>query len=141
MAIDDALTTHTFQVDLGNIQVETLKTVSGLSIGEDVIEIRSRTTVQDLVDCIDADVAQPGEIKLVLTADQAKTLTEAKETAKGTDGQDAVLTIFDRGGEPVQRIHLSSAWASRWEGPSLGTTESGPATETVTITYEDITVE
>ncbi|MFE6022328.1 phage tail protein [Streptomyces sp. NPDC056441] len=141
MAIGDALTTHTFQVDLGNFQVETLQSVSGLSIGEDVIEIRSRTTVQDLVDRIDADVAQPGEIKLVLTADQAKALAEAKEAAKGTDGQDAVLTIFDRGGELVRRIHLSNAWASRWEGPALGAAGSGPSTESVTITYEDIVVE
>ncbi len=32
-------------------------------------------------------------------------------------------------------------WASRWEGPSLKAGESSAATETVTITFEEIVVE
>nr|WP_246102580.1 phage tail protein [Streptomyces piniterrae] len=55
--------------------------------------------------------------------------------------QNITIALKDAKKQTIRRIHLSNAWASRWEGPSLGAAESGSATEQVTITYEDMTVE
>ncbi|MFF3389972.1 phage tail protein [Streptomyces sp. NPDC002669] len=137
MTIEDALTDHTFELSLGQFQVETVQSIDGLTIGQDVIEVNGSTTVQDLVGEVKPKVAQPGTITLVLPAEQAQALAKAAED--GTP-EPAVLQISDATGH-VRRIHLTNAWASSWEGPQLGAANSGMATEAVTITYEDITIE
>ncbi|MCQ4083529.1 phage tail protein [Streptomyces sp. RB6PN25] len=55
--------------------------------------------------------------------------------------QNVTITVMDRAKKPVKRIHLSNAWASGWDGPSLEAGANDPATETVTLAYEDIKVE
>nr|WP_240667148.1 phage tail protein [Streptomyces luteoverticillatus] len=55
--------------------------------------------------------------------------------------QNITIALKDAQKQTVRRIHLTNAWASRWEGPQLGAANSGTATEQVTITYEDITVD
>ncbi|WP_308296946.1 phage tail protein [Streptomyces sp. ISL-44] len=39
--------------------------------------------------------------------------------------QTLTIALKDAKKQTVRRIRLSNAWASRWEGPSLGASESG----------------
>ncbi|GAA4947527.1 hypothetical protein GCM10023238_12360 [Streptomyces heliomycini] len=55
--------------------------------------------------------------------------------------QNLTIEIKDTEGNTVRRIQLLQGWASKWEGPSLKAGESSPATESVTIVFEEIVVE
>ncbi|MFD9597154.1 phage tail protein [Kitasatospora sp. NPDC059973] len=137
MAIGDALTAHTFELSLGQFQVETVQSIDGLTIGQDVIEVNDSTTVQDLVGEVKPKVVQPGTITLALPTEQAQALASA---AEDSTPELAVLRISDATGH-VRRIKLMQGWVSRWEGPSLGAGQSSGDTESVTITFEEIVVE
>ncbi|MCX4637151.1 hypothetical protein HEP86_05745 [Streptomyces sp. RPA4-5] len=143
MSNGDALNTHTFTLELGAIRVETIRSVSGLTYGQEVVEVKSgTTTVQDLVGGVEPDVAQPGAIQLALTPEQAQALKKASQKAS-QDGpaQEGVLTISNAAGEPVQRLHLARAWASTWSPSDLSADSSGPAIETVQIEFNDMAIE
>lgn len=51
------------------------------------------------------------------------------------------ITQVDPKGTPLRRYRLVNAFASQWNEAALDGSEAGPATETVTIAYEDISVE
>ncbi|MFD6358104.1 phage tail protein [Nocardia tengchongensis] len=87
------------------------------------------------------DSAGSGEFTLVRDENKSAAFTEWIEQTSDTDQGTVTLAVVDAQNNLVRRIHLSNAWASRWEGPQLGAANGGPATEQVTITYEDITVE
>lgn len=90
--------------------------------------------------------ARPSEVTITRGLDKSSEFTKwIKETlnngAVDTARQNLTIEIKDSKGETVRRIQLMQGWASKWEGPSLKAGESSAATETVTITFEEIVVE
>lgn len=146
MAIGDIISGSTFVVDLGKFQVETVERISGLSLGEDAIEIKQVTPDGEVLIRKQPGAARSGEITITRGLDQSKVFTEwihTTMTKRDVDDarQDITLTVLDPNKRPVKRVHLSRARASDWQGPSLDAGANSPATEAVTIVYEDITVE
>ncbi|MGG7574888.1 phage tail protein [Streptomyces sirii] len=145
MLTGDALTSHTFTIELGKFQVETLQDVSGLTMGQDVVELRQVSPTGELIVRKQPGARQAGEVTLTRGMDKSTAFTDWIRT--GLEGdldgarQNVTITVSDAAKQPVRRIHLANAWASSWTGPDLDATASGPATETVTLTYEDISVE
>ncbi|MFG2286260.1 phage tail protein [Streptomyces sp. NPDC048595] len=145
MLTGDALTSHTFTIELGTFQVETLKDVSGLTVGQDVVEIRQVSPTGELIVRKQPGVRQAGEVTLTRGMDKSTAFTDWIRTSLQGDldgaRQNVTIAVSDAAEQPVRRFHLVNAWASSWTGPDLDATASGPATETVTLTYEDISVE
>jgi phage tail-like protein len=56
-----------------------------------------------------------------------------------TARQNISVIIVDAKNEAQRRFDLTNAWVSRWEGPTLKAGDASPATEKVTIVFEDIT--
>ncbi|MFI6449270.1 phage tail protein [Kitasatospora sp. NPDC050543] len=145
MPLGDALSSHTFAVELGNFQVETVQAVSGLTLGQDVIETRQVSPTGELIIRKQPGAQKAGEITVTRGLDKSTAFTDwIKQTLVDGDldsaRQNITIAVKDGRNETVRRIHLTNAWASGWAGPELDAT-SGPAIETVTITYEDVTVE
>ncbi|MEG3628139.1 phage tail protein [Streptomyces poriticola] len=146
MAEGDALSTHVFGVQLGGYLVESIQEISGLTVEEQVVEVKSVTQDGQTIVRKQPGGSQPGEITITRGLDQSSTFTEwIKETlnkgAVKTARQNLTIEIKDSTGETVRRIQLMQAWASRWEGPSLRAGEGSAATETVTLVFEEIVVE
>ncbi|MER5533383.1 phage tail protein [Streptomyces mirabilis] len=136
----------TFAIELGKLQVETVQSVSGLELGQDVVEVRQVSSTGEPIVGKQPGSRQSGEITITRGRYKSAAFTDwIKATLNNADlngaRQDVAIALKDAKEQTVRRIHLSNAWASRWEGPSLGASASGPAIEQVTITYEDITVE
>ncbi|MFE3527011.1 hypothetical protein ACFXOD_36655 [Streptomyces sp. NPDC059161] len=143
MAAENVQAGQDISLVIGSTEVESVQRIGEVAVGDDVAKIGESTTVKDAFGSVTSDVVQTGQVTLVVAEGQGLELVRQLGQAPPVDGQtgEAVsLAIKDADGL-ARRIHLSNAWASRWEGPSLGASESGPATEQVTITYEDITVE
>ena len=146
MAQGDALSTHIFGVQLGGYLVESVQEVSGLSVEEEVVEVKQVTSDGKQIIRKQPGARQAGEITIVRGIDQSSAFTDwIKETlnngAVNTARQNLTIEIMDSTKETVRRIQLMQGWASKWEGPSLKAGESGAASETVTITFEEIVVE
>ncbi|GAA2725398.1 MULTISPECIES: phage tail protein [Streptomyces] len=54
---------------------------------------------------------------------------------------DLSISLLDGKEKAVARVNLVNAWASSWEGPALTANDAGTAIETVTLVYEDLTIE
>ncbi|MFE6692330.1 phage tail protein [Streptomyces sp. NPDC057743] len=147
MNTGETLVTHSFTVELGKFQVETVQDVSGLSLGEDVVEVKQISAATGaLVIRKQPGARHSGEITITRGMDKSPvftdwintTLVKADVTAAR---QNIAVVMRDSAKNTVRRFTMTNAWASQWEGPSLAAGDNSPATEKVTITYEDISVE
>jgi len=146
MATGDALSTHTFGVQLGGILVESVQEVSGLSVEQEVVETRQVTNSGEQLIRKQPGARQAGEVTIIRGLDKSSAFTDwIKQTlnngAVNTARQNLTIEIKDSTQATIRRIQLMQGWASKWEGPSLKAGESSAATETVTITFEEIVVE
>ncbi|GAA1288808.1 phage tail protein [Saccharothrix xinjiangensis] len=146
MAEGDALSTHIFGVQLGGFMVESLQEVSGLTVEEDVVEIFQVTSTGKPIIRKQPGAQKGGEVTITRGMDQSVEFTNwLKETlekgAVAAARQNITIEVKDTEGNTVRRMTLVNGWASKWEGPSLKAGESGPATEKVTLTFEEIKVE
>jgi phage tail-like protein len=146
MATGDALSTHVFGVQLGGYLVESIQEISGLTVEEDVVEIKQVSAEGKQIIRKQPGGRQAGEITITRGLDQSSEFTKwIKETlnngAVNAARQNLTIEIKDTEGNTVRRIQLMQGWASKWEGPSLKAGESSAATETVTIVFEEIVVE
>ncbi|MEO3754715.1 phage tail protein [Streptomyces sp. B6B3] len=139
----DALATHTFKVQLGGIQVETVQEVSGLSMELDTIDVVQVTAQGQLLIRKLPGARKGGEVTITRGMDQASSFTEwIKQTFQQGDVDGArqqlsiIFTDSMSGGD--RTINLKNAWAQKWEGPGLKAGDAQPATEKVTIVFEDI---
>ncbi|MEU1309054.1 phage tail protein [Streptomyces cinnamoneus] len=146
MLTGDSFSSNTFGIELGKFQVETVKEVSGLTLEQDVVETRQVSPTGELVVRKQPGARRTGEITITRGMDKSTAFTDwIKATLVNADldsaRQNITISLKDARKTTVRRIHLTNAWASRWQGPALGAADSGSATEEVTITYEDIRVE
>jgi phage tail-like protein len=146
MAEGDALSTHVFGVQLGGYRVESIQEISGMTVEEDVVEVKQVSDQGKQIIRKQPGARQAGEITITRGLDQSSEFTKwIKETlnngAVNSARQNLTIEIKDTEGNTVRRIQLMQGWASKWEGPSLKAGESSPATESVTIVFEEIIVE
>ncbi|WP_206505743.1 phage tail protein [Streptomyces chrestomyceticus] len=142
----DALVTYTFGLELGKFQVETVQEVSALTMEQDVVEIRQITSTGHLLIRKQPGARKSGEVTITRGLDKSTVFTKwIKTTLENGDldqaRENVTIALKDANRKTVRRIQLSGCWASRWEGPALGVGQSSAATEKVTVTFEDITVE
>ncbi|MDH6121436.1 phage tail protein [Kitasatospora sp. GAS204B] len=146
MAQGDPLVTHTFGVQLGGYNVEYLQEVSNLVVEQDVIEYRQVSQQGKLIVRKQPGARRPGEVTIKRGLDSSSAFTKwIKETlnkgAINSARQNLTIEVKNTETRTARRIQLTNAWVSRWEGPTFSAGDSGPATETVTIVFEEITVE
>jgi phage tail-like protein len=146
MAQGDALSTHIFGLQLGGYEVESIQEVSGLTVEEDVVEVNQVTKDGKQIIRKQPGARKGGEITVTRGLDQSSEFTKwIKETlnngAIDSARQNITIEIKQPNGSTVRRMQLMQGWASKWEGPSFKAGESTAATEKVTITFEDISVE
>jgi phage tail-like protein len=143
MATGDTLIVHTFEVELGGIQVESVQEVSGLTVELDSIEVKSVTTTGELIIRKIPGARHAGEVTITRGLDKSGAFTDwIKETfekgAVNAARQNITITMNNSDKSDQRRFNLTNGWVSKWEGPELKAGESTAATEKVTITYEEI---
>jgi phage tail-like protein len=142
----DALATHRFGVQLGGYLVESIQEVSGLTVEQNVTEVQGNTNGG--VPFVKKQPAsrKPGEVTITRGLDKSTEFTQWVNMTVINGNvlgarQNLTIEVMDSQGTTVRRIQLMNAWAYKWDGPDLKAGDSGSATEKVTITFEDVTVE
>lgn len=146
MANGDTLVVHTFQVEMGGIQVESVQEVSGLTVELDSIEVKQVTPTGELIIRKIPGSRKAGEVTITRGLDKSSAFTDwIKQTfekgAVDAARQHLSIIVTDSDQSKTRRFDLTNGWVSKWEGPELKAGESGPATEKVTIVYEEISTQ
>lgn len=131
MAIGNALLTHKFAVELGGILAETLMSVSGLTYGQDVVEVKQVTPDGEPIILKRPGTMQGGQITITRGMDRSQALTKwVRETRANHDDKGALQNIsicfLDEGNNVVKRMSLVNAWASSYSALDLDADGSGP---------------
>lgn len=147
MATGDVYPANLFSIELDRFQVETVQSVSIPTMQLDAIETRQVSATGELVIRKLPDPRpQSGEITVTRGMDKSRAFTdwintslEKKDVAASR--QNVTIVQYDVHKKAVLRYHLSNAWASQLKGADLDASSTSPATEQVTISYEECTVE
>lgn len=146
MATGDTLAVHTFQVELGGIQVESVQEVSGLSLEMDAIEVKQNNMNGELLLRKIPGGRNAGEVTITRGMDKSDALTKwIKDSMEGNIDEarkdiSIIMTKADKSTDQ-RRFNIIAGWVTKWEGPDLKAGESNHATERVTITFEEIKAE
>lgn len=144
--MQDNFVVHAFGIQIDGVQLEQLKSVSGLGIQQEVI------TSQHVTDKgIVYTRKQPGaktyqSVTIARGMDKSKALSEwIKETYEKGDvvkgRKNVTIEMKDNAGQTVRRVTLERAWASSWRSGDLMAGQTNAVDETVTIEFEDLKVE
>ncbi|MCQ8770438.1 phage tail protein [Streptomyces telluris] len=144
--IGDTFVANRFAVELGQYQVATYQSVSGLQVGLEAVGTKQVAPNGDLLARKQSGPRATGEITLSRAMDQdTKWLdwvnASAREVGADTARTNISIALLDSQKKVAQRFHLTNAWAKDWSGPGLDASSSEPSIERVTIAYEAIAVE
>lgn len=139
----DTFATHRFQVELGKARVESVQEVSGLTVELDAIEVNQVTPTGEYIIRKLPGARKGGEVTITRGLDKSSAFTDwIKDTfekgAIDAARQNISIIIVDAKNEATRRFDLTNAWVSKWEGPNLKAGEASPATEKVTVVFEEI---
>ncbi|GGX34373.1 phage tail protein [Streptomyces noursei] len=120
-------------VELGAFQVETVRSVSGPAFG----------TAPPCGGPLDG-AGRPGEVTIVRGPDKSAAFTDwltrcLVERAADRSRQAVTVVHYAADRTPLRRYRLAGAVPTAWQTPDDGT-GSGPAEESVTLAYEELTV-
>jgi len=141
----DAVAVHNFAIQIDGVQVEYLKSVGSISQKQDVIEgVQNTPSGQKKVSKMPG-ISKGGEVTLTRGGTTSGVFTTwIQDSLNGNMAvarKSASIIVMDYMNSPVQRFNLVNAWISDRNYTSLTSGEAAMFEETVTIVFEDMTVE
>jgi phage tail-like protein len=141
----DSLTAHNFGLQIDGVMVEYLQEVTGLNVKQDVIEFKQVSATGLPITKKLPGVKQAGECTVVRGATQSQAFSQwINASIRGDMGsarKNATIIVMDYMNTPVKRYNMRNAWCSAVDMSSPKAGEAGAMTETVTITFEEMTIE
>ncbi|WP_026414098.1 phage tail protein [Actinomadura oligospora] len=141
----DAVASHNFGLQIDGVMVEYLQSVTGLTYAQDVIEFKQNSAQGKPITKKMPGVAQAGEATVVRGQTESQAFTTwIKDSIKGNMGsarKNASIIVMDYQNNPVKRYHMRNAWCSKIEASQLEAGGNAALTESVTITFEELTIE
>ncbi|MFE0104602.1 phage tail protein [Streptomyces sp. NPDC059009] len=142
----DQFIVHTFGLQIDGVQVELLKTISGISLEQEAV-----TTHHTTKDGKQVILKQPGKktvpsITITRGMDKSKALTDWIKIIQDEGDvpkarKNVTIEMKDNKGTTMRRVTLERAWVSKWVSADLNADQSSAMDETVTIECENLKVE
>lgn len=141
----DSAAAHNFGLQIDGVMVEYLHKVSGLGQKQDVIEFKQNSAQGLPTTGKLPGVPQAGECQVVRATTGSdvfsKWIKQSFEGNMGSARKNATIIQMDYQNNPVRRFNLRNAWCSEQQFDDLEAGSTSPVTETITITYEEMTIE
>ncbi|ARF53091.1 phage tail protein [Streptomyces gilvosporeus] len=140
--LDTAVVTYKCQVELGGVRVETLKSVSTITVDQEYIDVVSMTPSGK----IEWDYVHglPGwkNVTLTRSADKSEKFTrwiqDARDPAATDVERDLVLVFVNAKNEAIKKMSFARVHPVSWSGPGVTAGESGVGEETLELRYLDV---
>ncbi|WP_107288465.1 phage tail protein [Streptomyces sp. NBRC 110611] len=144
--MQDNFVVHTFGIQIDGVQLEQLKSISGLGMQQDVITSQHVTDKGVVYTRKQPGAKTPGSVTITRGMDKSKALGDwIKETYEKGDvtkgRKNVTIEMKDNTGKTVRRITLMRAWASSWQSGDLIAGQTNAVDESVTIEFEEMKVE
>jgi phage tail-like protein len=141
----DSVAVHNFAIQIDGIQVEYLKSVGSITQKQDVIEgVQNTPSGKPKVSKMPG-ISKGGEVTLTRGGTTSASFTTwIQDSLNGdmtTARKSASIIVMDYMNNVVQRFNVTNAWISDRNYTSLTSGEAAMFEETVTIVFEDMTVE
>ncbi|MGD3112312.1 phage tail protein [Streptomyces sp. YGL11-2] len=139
---DTAAVAYQCQVELGGLRVETLKSVSAITVDQEYIDVVSMTPDGKIT--WDYTHGLPGwkNVTLTRSADKSDEFTrwiqEARDPAASGGERDLVLVFVNAKNQPVKKMSFARVHPVSWSGPGVTAGESGVGEETLELRYLDV---
>ncbi|WP_328667235.1 phage tail protein [Streptomyces sp. NBC_00322] len=142
----DNFVVHAFGIQIDGVQLEQLKSVSGIKMQQDVITSQHVTDQGIPYVRKQPGAKAPGSVTIARGKDKSKALTDWFQLtyANGDVGKarkNVTIEMKDNTGKTVQRITLANAWLSSWQTGDLIAGQTNAVEEIVTIECEELKVE
>ncbi|HET6358887.1 phage tail protein [Streptomyces sp.] len=142
----DNFVVHSFGIQIDGVQLEQLKSISGVGMRQEVITSQHVTDQGVVYTRKQPGAKTPGTVTITRGMDKSKSLSEwIKETHDKGDvtkaRKNVTIEMKDNTGKTVRRITLERAWASSWQSGDLIAGQTNAVDESVTIEYEDLKIE
>ncbi|MFD9334635.1 phage tail protein [Streptomyces sp. NPDC060028] len=139
--LEETVVGYRWQLELGGQRVETLKSVSSVSLTREFIEMAENTPEGKLVSSrVSGPPSDGGTLTLTRAMDKSDTFTKwirdslVSDAADGS-GQDLVLVYVNAKNEPVKKFLFEGAFPTSWSGSELSAGDSSATDETIEISY------
>ena len=135
---------HSFGLELDGIDIKQIREVSGLTIEQDVIELKETTPDGDIVVKRLPGRPKPGEVTLTrgLTTDQgfAGWIKEFRSDRTRASRRSGSIVVYDYEGTPVATYSIINAWPRKLTVGTLRAADTSILTETLVVAYETLEV-
>lgn len=141
----DSAAAWNFGLQIDGVMVEYLSKVTGLERKQSVIESKQNSKQGRPHTAKGPGAPEAGECEITRasTNDNAfsKWIKDSFEGKMGAARKNATIIQMDYQNNPVRRFNLRNAWCSTQKFDDLEAGSNSPLSETITITYEEMTVE
>jgi phage tail-like protein len=136
---------HSFGIEFDGVAIKEITEVSGLSMEQDVIELKQNTPDGKFSIHKLPGREKAGEVTLSrgLTSDNsfAEWIKNARFGKMGEVRKNGAVIVYDYEGQAVKRYKLINAWPKKLEIGTLKAGDTSFLTEKLSITYERMEVE
>jgi phage tail-like protein len=141
----DSSVGHSFGLELDDIDIRQIDEVSGLTIEQDMIELKESTPAGDVVVRRLPGRPKAGELTVTrgLTADRGfqKWISEFRSDQTGASRKSGAIVIYDYEGTPITSYSIINAWPKKLTIGKLKAGDTSILTETLVVAYESLEVE
>ncbi|MFI9204703.1 phage tail protein [Streptomyces sp. NPDC053048] len=129
------------QIELGGLRVETLKSVSAITVDQEYIDVVSMTPSGKIERDYVHGLPEWKTVTLTRSGDKSEEFTkwiqEARDPAATGVERDLILAFVNAKNEPVKKISFARVHPVSWSGPGVTAGESGVGEETLELRYLD----
>jgi phage tail-like protein len=136
---------HSFGLEVDGVTIKQISEVSGLSMEQDVIELKENTSDGKYVVKRLPGRPKPGEVTLTrgLTDDSSfeKWVNDSRLGKMGQARKGGAIVVYDFEGAALKRYKLTNCWAKKLDIGTLKAGDTSVLTEKLTLVYEEMAPE
>lgn len=141
----DSSVGHSFGLEFDGVTIKDITGVSGLSMGQDVIELKQNTADGKFMIKKLPGRPQANEVTVTrgLSADNSfdQWIKNSRLGQMDNVRKNGAIIVYDYQGNVVKRYQLTNAWASSLTIPDMRAGEASVLEEQLTITFEEMQVQ
>jgi phage tail-like protein len=135
---------HSFGLELDGVDLKQIGEVSGLTIEQDIVELKENTPDGDVVVRRLPGRPKAGEVTFTrgLSADRGfeKWIKEFRSDLTRAARKNGAIVVYDFEGTPIRSYAIINAWPKRLTIGTLQTGDTAVLTETLVVAYETLDV-
>lgn len=139
--MEDHVVKHQWQIELGDRRVETLKSVTGVTVEQEYVELlQNSPDGKPVPDLVLGAPAFFGTLTLTRGADKSEKFTQwildsRDPTKTEASAQDLILVYVNEQNGAVKKFQLAGARPTSWSATDLAAGETGQVDETLELKF------